>query len=245
MKIVGSGGGVVIVVLDALAGWEYAMSHQDLYKIRVISNSYGPIGGGEYDPENPLMLAAKNAYEHNITVFFAAGNDGAAKNTLSPYAQGPYVIGVAAGSKDGMLADFSSRGLPRQERLVDANPLNDGEAPTITAPGTGIFFAQQRGALRIHVEDRFGARIDRPDQRSERPDGRRASAGDDPVLYGRRRHLDGHAVRGRRGGTDARRRPDAHAGRHQADNDGHCDEHARLSGLRGRCGLHQRLRSGR
>jgi serine protease AprX len=138
---VGSGGGVVIVVLDALAGWEYAMSHQDLYKIRVISNSYGPIGGGEYDPENPLMLAAKNAYEHNITVFFAAGNDGAAKDTLSPYAQGPYVIGVAAGSKDGMLADFSSRGLPRQERLGDANPLNDGETPTITAPGTGIFFA--------------------------------------------------------------------------------------------------------
>jgi serine protease AprX len=141
VKIVGSGGGVVIVVLDALAGWEYAMSHQDLYKIRVITNSYGPIGGGQYDPENPLMLAAKNAYEHNITVFFAAGNDGAAKNTLSPYAQGPYVIGVAAGSKDGMLADFSSRGVPRQERLADANPLNDGEVPTITAPGTGIFFA--------------------------------------------------------------------------------------------------------
>lgn len=139
VKIVGSGGGVVIVVLDALAGWEYAMSHQDLYKIRVITNSYGPIGGGEYDPESPLMIAAKNAYDHNITVFFAAGNDGAAKNTLSPYAQAPWVIGVAAGSKDGMLADFSSRGLPREERLNDSNPLNDNEAPTITAPGTGVF----------------------------------------------------------------------------------------------------------
>src|SRR5215218_3110179 len=141
VKIVGSGGGVVIVVLDALAGWEYAMSHQDLYKIRVITNSYGPIGGGKYDPENPLMIAAKNAYDHNITVLFAAGNDGAAKNTLSPYAQAPWVIGVAAGSKDGMLADFSSRGVPREERLNDADPLNDNEAPTITAPGTGVFFA--------------------------------------------------------------------------------------------------------
>jgi len=40
-----------------------------------------------------------------------------------------------------MLADFSSRGLPREQRLNDDNPLNDGEAPTITAPGTGHFFA--------------------------------------------------------------------------------------------------------
>ena len=53
VKIVGSGGGVVIVVLDALAGWEYMMSHQDLYKIRAVTNSYGPIGGGAFDPNDP------------------------------------------------------------------------------------------------------------------------------------------------------------------------------------------------
>ena len=141
VKIVGSGGGVVILVLDALAGWEYAMAHQDLYKIRVITNSYGPLGGGEFDPENPLMIAARNAHDRNMTVLFAAGNDGAAKNTLSPYAQAPWVIGVAAGSKDGMLADFSSRGIPREERLNDTDPNNDNEAPTITAPGTGTYFA--------------------------------------------------------------------------------------------------------
>ncbi len=141
VKIVGSGGGVVILVLDALAGWEYGLSHQDQYKIRVISNSYGPLGGGQYDPNHPFMLAAKNAYEHNISVFFAGGNDGPVKNTLSPYAQGPYVIGVAAGSKEGMLADFSSRGVPREQRSSDSDPTNDGAAPTITAPGTGHFFA--------------------------------------------------------------------------------------------------------
>jgi Subtilase family./S-layer homology domain. len=39
-----------------------------------------------------------------------------------------------------MLADFS-RGLPREDRLSDGNPANDNEAPTITAPGTGHFFA--------------------------------------------------------------------------------------------------------
>lgn len=141
VKIVGSGGGAVLLVLDALAGWEYALSHQYIYNIRVITNSYGPLGGGEYSPDHPFMVAAKLAHDRNITSFFAAGNDGAAKNTLSPYAQAPWVIGVAAGSKDGMLADFSSRGLPKEERLNDSNPLNDNEAPTITAPGTGIFFA--------------------------------------------------------------------------------------------------------
>lgn len=140
VKIVGSGGGAVILVLDALAGWEYGLSHQEQYRIRVVTNSYGPLGGGEYNPNHPFMLASKMAHDRNITVLWAGGNDGAAKDTLSPYAQAPFVIGVAAGTKDGMLADFSSRGLPRAERLADDNPLNDNDAPTLTAPGTGRFF---------------------------------------------------------------------------------------------------------
>lgn len=140
VKIVGSGGGAVILVLDALAGWEYGLSHQDLYKIRVVTNSYGPLGGGEYNPDHPFMIASKLAYERNITVLWAGGNDGEAKDTLSPYAQAPFVIGVAAGTKDGMLAGFSSRGLPRGERLNDDNPLNDNDAPTLTAPGNGRYF---------------------------------------------------------------------------------------------------------
>lgn len=140
VKIVGSGGGAVLLVLDALAGWEYGLSHQDQYKIRVVTNSYGPLGGGEYNPDHPFVIASRLAHDRNITVLWAGGNDGAAKNTLSPYAQDPSVIGVAAGTKDGMLADFSSRGLPRAERLSDNNPNNDNEAPTLTAPGHGRFF---------------------------------------------------------------------------------------------------------
>jgi serine protease AprX len=140
VKIVGSGGGAVILVLDALAGWEYGLSHQEQYRIRIITNSYGPLGGGEYSPDHPFMIAAKQAYDRNISVFFAGGNDGAAKDTLSPYAQAPFVIGVAAGTKDGMLAGFSSRGTPRADRLGDDNPLNDNDAPTLTAPGNGRYF---------------------------------------------------------------------------------------------------------
>jgi serine protease AprX len=80
------------------------------------------------------------AYERNIAVVFAGGNSGPTKNTYNPYAKAPWVIGVAAGTKEGDLADFSSRGTPREERLANDNPLDDFDAPTITAPGTGRAF---------------------------------------------------------------------------------------------------------
>ncbi len=139
-KIIGAGLGAAILVINPLGAWEWALTNQFQYNIRVVSNSYGPLGGGEFNPDNPLTIASRIAYERNMTVVFAAGNDGAAKNTMSPYAKAPWAIGVAAGTKDGTLVDFSSRGTPRAERLSDNNPFNDNDAPTITAPGTGRAF---------------------------------------------------------------------------------------------------------
>jgi serine protease AprX len=151
VKIVGSGGGVVILVLDALAGWEYALANQDLYKIRVITNSYGPLESFDYDPDHPLSLATQAAYERNMTVLWAASNDGA-EDTVNPYSQGPYAISVAAGTKEGLLADFSSRGVPREKRLNDDNPANDNETPTITAPGTGVAFESSRSRFNFTTD---------------------------------------------------------------------------------------------
>ncbi len=144
-KIIGAGLGAGILVLNPLGAWEWGLANQYRYNIRVTSNSYGPLGGGEFDPDNPIAIASKLAYDRNIISVFAAGNDGAAKNTMSPYAKAPWVIGVAAGTKEGTLADFSSRGTPRAERLSDNNPLNDNDAPTITAPGTGRAFESNAG----------------------------------------------------------------------------------------------------
>ena len=59
VKIVGSGGGVVIFVLDALAGWEYGLANQFVYNIRVITNSYGPTAPTDYDPDHPLVRASQ------------------------------------------------------------------------------------------------------------------------------------------------------------------------------------------
>ena len=140
VKLVGAGLGAGILVVNPLGAWEWGLANQYNYGIRVVTNSYGPLGGGKFNPNHPIAIASRMAYERNITVLFAGGNDGAAKNTLSPYAKADWVIGVAAGTKEGTLADFSSRGTPRAERLNDTDPLNDNDAPTLTAPGTGRAF---------------------------------------------------------------------------------------------------------
>lgn len=138
VKIIGSGLGAGLFVINGLAAWEWGLANQYRYNIRVVSNSYG--GAGAFDPDNPITIASKMAHDRNITVVFAAGNDGPTKDTYNTYARAPWVIGVAAGSKEGDLADFSSRGVRRNERLSNADPNDDFNAPTITAPGTGRIY---------------------------------------------------------------------------------------------------------
>ncbi len=142
-KLIGCGSGAVEFVLSALGGFEWSLANQPRYHIRVISNSWG--GGGAFDPADPINLASKKAHDRNIVVVFAAGNDGPAPDTMNPYAKAPWVIGVAAGTKEGGLASFSSRGTPKDQRLANPDPNDDFNAPTITAPGTGREFATDAG----------------------------------------------------------------------------------------------------
>lgn len=142
-KLIGTGSGAVLFILNALGGFEYSLVNQSLYGIRVISNSYG--GNGPFDPNDPIAIASQQAHDQNIIVVFAAGNSGPGKNTMNPYAKSPWVIGVAAGTKEGGLASFSSRGTPKAERLATGDPNEVYDAPTITAPGTGREFASNAG----------------------------------------------------------------------------------------------------
>ncbi|HZS04741.1 MAG TPA: S8 family serine peptidase [Blastocatellia bacterium] len=137
-KLIGTGSGAVLFILNALGGFEWSLANQGIYGIRVISNSYG--GSGAFNPDNPLNRATKTAYENNIVVVFAAGNSGPGRDTLNPYAKAPWVIGVGAGTKEGGLAGFSSRGTPKAERLANSDPNDDYDAPAIVAPGTGREF---------------------------------------------------------------------------------------------------------
>ncbi|HYG11011.1 MAG TPA: S8 family serine peptidase [Pyrinomonadaceae bacterium] len=137
-KIIGAGLGAGLFVLNAVGAWEWALANQFNYNIKVVSNSYGSFD--TFDPDNPINIASKSAYDRGITVVFAGANSGPGKNTYNKYAKAPWVIGVAAGTKEGGLASFSSRGLPADERFGNNDPLDDFDAPTITAPGTGREF---------------------------------------------------------------------------------------------------------
>jgi len=137
-KLIGTGSGAVLFVLNALGGFEWSLANQSRYGIRIISNSYG--SNGAFNPDDPLNIATKAAYERNIIVVFAAGNSGPGRETHNRYAKAPWVISVAAGTKEGGLASFSSRGTPKEDRFTDTDPNNDADAPTITAPGTGREF---------------------------------------------------------------------------------------------------------
>jgi serine protease AprX len=142
-KLIGTGSGAGLFILNALGGYQWSLANQFVYNIRVISNSWG--SSGAFNPDNPINIATKDAYDRNIISVFAAGNDGPGPDTHNPYAKAPWVISVGAGTKEGGLAGFSSRGTPKAERLADGDPNNDYDAPTIVAPGTGREFAINSG----------------------------------------------------------------------------------------------------
>ncbi|MCK9910711.1 S8 family serine peptidase, partial [Microbacteriaceae bacterium K1510] len=137
-SLVGYGSGGALFILDALGGFDYSLTHQSQYGIRVITNSWG--SSGDFDPENPINIASKHAYDRGIVVTFAAGNEGPGEDTLNPYAKAPWVISVAAGDKQGKLADFSSRGTKGKKGTftIDGETWTWEDSPTITAPGVDV-----------------------------------------------------------------------------------------------------------
>ncbi|GAE37167.1 S8 family serine peptidase [Halalkalibacter akibai] len=136
--LIGYGSGGVLLVLDGIGGFDYAITNQRKYDIRVITNSWG--SSGDFHPDHPINVASKKAYDRGIVVLFAAGNAGPSENTHNPYAKAPWVISVAAGVKDGTLANFSSRGTKGEGGTftVDGKQWTWKDEPTITAPGVDI-----------------------------------------------------------------------------------------------------------
>ena len=105
VSLLGAGSGAGLFILNSLGGFEYSLANQARYGIRIISNSWG--GQGPFAPNDPISIASKLAHDLNIIVVFAAGISGPGKDTMNPYAKAPWVIGVAAGTKEGALASFS------------------------------------------------------------------------------------------------------------------------------------------
>ncbi len=147
-KLIGltAGNDVGLSTFAIIQAMDYALVHQFQYNIRVCNNSYGTtLADLPYSPDDPVNVATRTMHDRNITVVFAAGNDGDAPNVINPFSVAPWVISVAAGEKRGLgtPAGFSSRGndngtgtdTPGQPANADALP---NLRPDITGSGVDI-----------------------------------------------------------------------------------------------------------
>ena len=147
--LVGYGSGGVLLILDTIGGFDYAITHQFSFDnpIRVITNSWG--SSGTFNPAHPVVQASYRAVQRNINVLFAAGNDGSGEDTHNRYASAPWIISVGAGEKNGALAGFSSRGLKGQTftfTTYDGKEWTAVNEPTVVAPGVDIISACSAGS---------------------------------------------------------------------------------------------------
>ena len=104
--------------------------------IKVSNNSYGPSGGGTFDPNSAAAKFQRALAADGVLTVWAAGNDGPDNNSTNPPGQDPTpgVIMVASyddqgtGTRSGTVSDFSSRGAAGQVRTY----------PDVSAPGSDI-----------------------------------------------------------------------------------------------------------
>ena len=145
--IIGYGSGAGLFILDTIGGFDYALTHQFDYNIRVISNSFGNTGdvGTEFNPDDPTNVVTKALADNGIITVFSAGNSGPGESTITGnFKKAPWVITVAAGNKQGELADFSSRGVDGKggQAVVDGEVFTWEDRPTVTAPGVDVISAR-------------------------------------------------------------------------------------------------------
>ncbi|MDA3932879.1 MAG: S8 family serine peptidase [Gammaproteobacteria bacterium] len=125
-SLIGLGSGFGLFVLGQVAAFDYVLTHQFQYNIRVVNNSWGN-SAMPPAPDHPINVASKALHDRGIAVVFANGNDGPRPNSQNRWASLPHLITAGAATKDGRLAGFSSRGI-----------LLDSEIhPTVLTPGTG------------------------------------------------------------------------------------------------------------
>lgn len=109
--------------------------------IKVVNNSYGPSGGGAFDPNSATVELQRQLAREGVVTVWAAGNDGGDGSTslTNPPGQDPTggVISVASyndegtGTRTGPVSSFSSRG-------AASDPAS---WPDISAPGENIVAA--------------------------------------------------------------------------------------------------------
>jgi serine protease AprX len=110
----------------------------DCPPIKVTNNSYGPTGGGEFDPQSATVKLQRALAAEGVVTVWAAGNDGGdgSASLTNPPGQDPTggILSVASfydratGTRDGAISDYSSRGLA----------TDPSTWPDLSAPGEDI-----------------------------------------------------------------------------------------------------------
>ncbi|EHR49692.1 subtilisin-like serine protease [Saccharomonospora marina XMU15] len=151
-KIVSISTGAALLILgsDAALNWVLenhaapcgeGVSASECPPIKVVNNSYGPSGGGEFDPNSATVKLQRALAAEGVVTVWANGNDGGdgSESLSNPPGQDPTpgVLSVASyndqgiGTRDGTVSDFSSRG----------DAADRGTWPDISAPGENIVSA--------------------------------------------------------------------------------------------------------
>src|SRR5688500_5018207 len=142
-KLIGirAGNDVGLTTYAIVQAMDYTLVNQYRYNIRVCNNSWGTtLAAYPYDPNDPINTATRMMHDRNITVVFAAGNDGDAPDMINPFSVAPWVISVAAAEKQGVgtPAGFSSRGNDNGTGSDTAGqPADPAVAPNLRPDITG------------------------------------------------------------------------------------------------------------
>ena len=127
--IVGLGAGETLLIFHVVGSYNYILSHQTQYSIRIVNNSYGTSHDDMpyRDPNHPINVATRVAHSRGITSFFSAGNSGPGNPEINPLSEWPWVISVDTPSPNHSVnARASSSGLighPLERRVNGRTPL--------------------------------------------------------------------------------------------------------------------------
>ncbi|HET6627026.1 MAG TPA: S8 family serine peptidase [Nocardioidaceae bacterium] len=148
-KIVSVSTGAALVIIGADTALNWVLEHHDAPcgedvpaaqcpPIKVTNNSYGPTGGGAFDPESATVKLQRALAAEGVLTVWANGNDGGdgSESLSNPPGMDPTggIISVASyndldtGTRDGEVSEFSSRGKSGDQSTY----------PDISAPGETI-----------------------------------------------------------------------------------------------------------
>ncbi len=142
-----TGAGLVIIGADAALNWVLenhnapcgaGVPASTCPPIKVTNNSYGPTGGGAFDPNSATAKIQRALAAEGVVTVWANGNDGGdgSADLSNPPGKDPTggIISVASyfdqdnGTRDGTVSEFSSRGKNGDQSTY----------PDISAPGENI-----------------------------------------------------------------------------------------------------------